>query len=490
MRGRDLEVWTMGRPTLSCILSGFLLAGCGPVRPAADLLVTDASLFDAQAGEVREGMSVAVEGGRIKAVGSREEVGDVRAARVIRAEGRLLTPGLMDAHAHSAYLLATSFNAGGGGLADLDMSPDSIARYRRVFAESYLPWGVTVVRDAGTNEEHLPLQLAWMARDPGAPDFLPSGAALVSHEEGRTPYPGHRVVADPAEAVAVVRRYREAGLGYVKLYWRLREPEFRAALAEGMALGMVPFAHVDFGVMSYDGALDLGLRHFEHLSTLPVQRLGPRAMNDVTLRVINEVLGGDRRGAFFMAVMEAFNQIGEGDEELLALFRRMAEAGASLTPTLHVLARPLGLSFLPPDPIGAFDDTSAWTPRQMERARAGFRVALSYLAALHEAGVPLAVGTDTVDPGPAVLSEILLFHEAGLPMSEVLRIATLGTTEVMERSRDYGSVEAGKRAHFVLFDENPLDDPRGLLGGKTVVKDGVVYEPAAARPLEPHRPEP
>jgi len=478
MERRAVEARTVHGRTLCCILSGFLLAGCGPGRPEADLLVTDASLFDARSGKVTEGMSVVVAGGRIQAVGTRGEVGDVQAARVIRAEGRLLTPGLMDAHAHSAYLLATSFNPGGGGIADLDMDPDSIARYRRVLADAYLPWGVTVVRDAGTNEEHLPLQLAWMSRSPRAPDFLPSGAALVSHEEGRTPYPGHRVVADSAEAVAVVRRYREAGLGYVKLYWRLREPEFRAALAEGLALGMVPFAHVDFGVMSYDGALELGLRHFEHLSTLPVQRLGPRAMNDITLEVINQVLGGDRRGAFFMAVMEAFNQIGEGDAEMMALFRRMAEAGGSLTPTLHVLARPLGLSFLPPDPIGAFDDTSAWTPSQMERARKGFRVALSYLAALHGAGVQLAVGTDTVDPGPAVLSEILLLQEAGLPMSEVLRIATLGTAQVMERSRDYGSVEAGKRAHFVLFDENPLEGPAGLLGGKTVVKDGVVYVPA------------
>ena len=46
----------------------------------------------------------------------------------------------------------------------------------------------------------------------------------------------------------------------------------------------------------------------------------------------------------------------------------------------------------------------------------------------------------------------------------------------MEVSSFLGSIEPGKRAHFVLFDENPLENPEALLGGKTVVKDGVVWQ--------------
>ena len=87
----------------------------------------------------------------------------------------------------------------------------------------------------------------------------------------------------------------------------------------------------------------------------------------------------------------------------------------------------------------------------------------------------LALGTDAVDPGMAALSELLLMHDAGIPMADVLRIGTLGSAEVIELSDIYGTIEPGKRAHLVLFDRSPLDDPRALLGGKTIIKDGVAY---------------
>jgi imidazolonepropionase-like amidohydrolase len=140
------------------------------------------------------------------------------------------------------------------------------------------------------------------------------------------------------------------------------------------------------------------------------------------------------------------------------------------------MAKPLGLTVVDTPPIGEFDDTRDWTDAQLARARRGYEIMASYVAVMHSEGVLLAVGTDTVDPGSAVLSEMILLHEAGIPMAEVLRIATLGGAEVMEISDVLGSVEPGKRAHFVLFDDDPLEKPAALLGGKTVVKDGVVWE--------------
>jgi hypothetical protein len=211
------------------------------------------------------------------------------------------------------------------------------------------------------------------------------------------------------------------------------------------------------------------------VSTLPVEVLGAQAMNAITLRAINQVLEGDRRGAFFMAIMDGFNEIGRDDERMHALIDQLAQSGATLTPTLHVLARPLGLAYIGPDPIGDFDDTSQWTAEQLERARQGFGVALSYVAAMHQAGVTLAVGTDAVEPGKSVLSEMLLLHRAGIPMAEVLQIATLGSAEVIKRSDSYGTVEPGKKAHLVIFDESPLDHPEALLGGKIVIKDGRLF---------------
>lgn len=52
---------------------------------------------------------------------------------------------------------------------------------------------------------------------------------------------------------------------------------------------------------------------------------------------------------------------------------------------------------------------------------AGYRVMASYVKRLHDAGVPLNIGTDMPDPGKAVLSEMLLLHDAGIPMTDVFR---------------------------------------------------------------------
>jgi imidazolonepropionase-like amidohydrolase len=100
----------------------------------------------------------------------------------------------------------------------------------------------------------------------------------------------------------------------------------------------------------------------------------------------------------------------------------------------------------------------------------------SYVAHMHETGVQLAIGTDSANPGAAVLSEMLLLHRTGIPMNEVLKIATYGSARVLVLTGRYGSIEPGKKAHFVIFDQSPLEDPEALLGGKTVIKDGVVWE--------------
>lgn len=62
-------------------------------------------------------------------------------------------------------------------------------------------------------------------------------------------------------------------------------------------------------------------------------------------------------------------------------------------------------------------------------------------------------------------------------MEEVLRIATLNGAEAMGVDADLGSIAVGKRANLVLFDASPLARAPNLLAGKTVIKNGVVWQP-------------
>ena len=456
-------------PLLVCV-------SCAPAPPGvADLVIRDASVFDARTGRVVQHRTVVVRDGLVAVVVPTGDRDASPAERVIEARGRLLTPGFFDVHYHTDDVLADSMNATGGAIARLQMDPASIERYRRAVAALYLPYGVTVIREAGGPDASLPLVRAWMDRVPWAPDVYPSGGALVSFEGAREPYPGHTVVRDPANARRTVRRYHDLGLRHVKLYWRLREPEFQAVLDEAESLGMIPYAHVDNGIVSVDDALGWGLRRFEHAHTLAVSALRPDELADVWQRTQTEILGGDPRGAFFMAVTERFNALGEDDPRMVALIDRLADADAFVTPTLQAVAGPLGLSSFQTPPPTDFADTSGWTDAQRSRAERGYRVLTSYVRQLHESGVTLALGTDTAEPGRSALAEMLLLHDAGIPMADTLRIGTLNSARSLGLDDEYGTVEPGKRADFVLFDESPLVRPEALLGPKTVVKDGVVH---------------
>jgi hypothetical protein len=353
------------------------------------------------------------------------------------------------------------------------MRPDSIAAYHTRWAKAYLPFGVTAVREAGGDERYLELARVWMSSSPSAPDFIPSGGALASYEEGRVPYTGHAIVRDSTDAAAKVRRYYDVGIRDVKLYWRLREPEYVSAFTEAKKLGMHVDTHVDFGVMSIRRALEIGVRHFEHAYTLGVEVLPPETISAIWARTRQE-LGPELPAAFYFGILEHFNELGPNNPRMLALIDEFAKRGATVTPTLHIFAQHIGATPFTTKSLGVFDRSSAWTPAQHSRAARGYDILAGYVRRMSEVGIPLAVGSDWLEPGRVSLSEIVLLQRAGIPAADALAFATLGGAKVIERETDYGAIEPGRKAQLVIFDRNPLDDIEAVLAGKTVIKDGVV----------------
>jgi hypothetical protein len=388
--------------------------------------------------------------------------------RVIDAHGRLLTPGLIDAHLHTFLILPDS----------LVMQPDSIEAYRRVFAQTYLPYGVTTVRDAGSSERWMPMLLKWMQRTPAAPNFYPVGAQIISPDTNHIPVSHQVVVADSAAAVAKVRQYYALGIRNIKLYTWLREPAFGAALHEAQRRGMNVTAHLDLQIVTHDRALDLGLRNFEHIHPFAYQVM-TEAGFDSALAQFPKNLGIHPPPfpptAIYMNVPELWNYLGPANPHILALIQRIKRLDGSVTPTLHVFAQRYGLAYFESAPRDSTENTSVWTAQQRARAIAGYRIMVSYVKRMYDAGIRLNLGTDSHDGGKAALSEMLLLHEVGIPMEGVFRIATLDSAEDIGHGAEYGSIEVGKRADLILFEGNPLTNPTDLLGPKIVIKDGVVW---------------
>lgn len=442
-----------------------------------DLVVTGADLFHPERLAALPGQTIIVDGGIITAVGADDSLGQTRGRTRIDAAGRLLTPGFIDVHHHLSMVLGDSIAPGGGAITHLVMEPDSIAAYRVRWSRQYLPYGVTAVRGAGDAEKNIPLMVAWMKPDPAAPDFYPCGSALISKDEGKVPYEGHVALADPAAAREKVEQYYDLGFRHIKLYWRLRRPEFDAALDEALALDMNVFGHIDYKIVSIEHALDQGLRDFEHAFTLMVDVMDEKDFGPMWAGPWLSKAQKRGTGLYFIYATEVCNTVGMDNPRLAELIERLREAHATVTPTLHVYAQRLGLTYFTTPSQGAFDDMSGLSPDELERARKGYAALARAVKDLFDAGIPLNLGTDTPDPGKAALSELLLLSAAGIPMPYVLRIATLNSARAIDHEDLYGRVAPGKRADFILFEKSPLDEPRNLLSEKTVVKDGVEYVP-------------
>lgn len=68
--------------------------------------------------------------------------------------------------------------------------------------------------------------------------------------------------------------------------------------------------------------------------------------------------------------------------------------------------------------------------------------------------------------------EMQLMHDAGISEERILRYATLNAARAMQLDQEYGSVEPGRWADFVITAENPLHNIRALRQPLAVVKSG------------------
>jgi len=96
--------------------------------------------------------------------------------------------------------------------------------------------------------------------------------------------------------------------------------------------------------------------------------------------------------------------------------------------------------------------------------------------------------------GFGYIRELELLQEAGFHPLEVIQSATLHGAEALGMEDEVGSIEVGKKADFVVVDENPLenlkvlygigalklndetDEPERVGGVRYTIKDGIVYD--------------
>jgi len=100
---------------------------------------------------------------------------------------------------------------------------------------------------------------------------------------------------------------------------------------------------------------------------------------------------------------------------------------------------------------------------------------------LFKEGVVLGAGSDVgmlwMTPGASLHRELELLVETGIPIKDVLQIATKNGAQFVYNSDNIGTIEEGKFADIVVLAANPLEDIRNTRKIVLVIKAGAQFNP-------------
>ncbi|HEX6910952.1 MAG TPA: amidohydrolase family protein [Longimicrobium sp.] len=390
-----------------------------PPRGPGDLAITHARVWTGADGErVLEDATVEVRGGRIVRVHrGAPEAG----LPVLDAGGKTLIPGLVDNHAHYWFPFQ---------------------------GERLVARGVTSVRDPGA-----PISTSMNFKDANrlgvvlGPTIYTAGP-LIDAPQGYHPMVDV-AIEDPAAAPALVQALKEQGVDLLKLYFLLDPDVARAVLAEAERQGLPVTGHIGVRT-SLREAVEAGIEGFSHIRVwrdfLPLE-MQPQG-EDETL---------DREKAPIARMQADWRRIDPDGAEVGDLLRRMAQRGVALDPTLTV--QRVGDRDRARFSLGEFA-TATETYRRMGR----------FVRRAHETGVMLLAGTD----GGSLNDEMEAYVAAGIPVVDVLRSATVNGARWLGREDEFGTIQPGLRADFVLVDGDPLRDIRDARKVSAVIKEGRI----------------
>lgn len=417
---------------LACALSAVNIAAQTTSSPQTAVLFEGARVIvDPRRPPIENG-ALLIDDGRIVKAGKRSEVRAPAGAARVDLTGKTVMPALIDSHVHLGYQKGLSYAAANFTRENLI---DQLNRYAYA--------GVAAVLSLGTDPGELPFKLraeqdfgllggalyltagrGFAAPDagPGSPAMKASAYGITTEEQAR-----QGVREQISRNVAFVKIWVDDRNGTVP---KLSPALYRAIIDEAHMQGTRVIAHVYY----LDDAKDLvraGIDAFAHL-------VRDREMDREVIALIKQ------RNVLVMPNLS------------LAQSRTPAEAPAWLDDSLLQETTPAAVI----DRVRAF---YAHRPGEaVEAARKTYGNMQRSLARLSAAGVRIALGADSgavPDHFHAYTShrELQLMVEAGMKPAQALTAATVTAADFLRLS-DRGTLEAGKRADFIVLDANPLDD--------------------------------
>jgi imidazolonepropionase-like amidohydrolase len=357
--------------------------------------------------------TIVVRGGKIVAVGPGASVTVPAGAERIALTGKHVIPGLVNAHGHVGNTV---------GMEQGKYSADNVLRDLRTYAA----YGVTTVYSLGDDQE-----AGFKARDTQSVPTLDRSRLYVAGPvlAPKTPDEARKQVGEVAAMKADIVKIRvDDNLGSTP---KMAPEIYKAVIDEAHKKNMRVAVHL-FYLEDAKAVLDAGADFIAH------------SVRDV--EVDDAIIGMlKRRDICYCPTLmrEVSTFVYESTPAWFSdpLFLKHADAK-----TLEQLKEPARQAAMK-------------NSRSAQRYKAGLEVANRNLKKLSDAGIKIAMGTDTGPParfqGYFELMELEMMAKAGLTPKQVLASATRDAARC-QKLNDVGTLEANKWADFVVLDADPL----------------------------------
>jgi imidazolonepropionase-like amidohydrolase len=415
--------------------------------PAAGLAYTHARVLDVAKRRWLTDYTVVVVADKITAVGPSKTTTVPKGAEVVDLAGKALVPGLIDMHAHL-----------GGADGVLNIAS-----------------GVTTVRDVGNNPDKLDdLKQRFDAGTAIGPHVVRWGFIEGRGEKAA----GAEVTAETVEeATAAVELYAKRGYEGVKIYNSVKVELVPVIAKLAHAKGMQVTGHIPVHMVAHE-AVTAGYDGVEHINMLFLNFFATKETD--TRDTTRFTLVGDKGATLDLA-----------SKPVRDLFEMLRKRKTVIDPTLAAFEDLF--AGVPGKVTPGLEDTVSRLPVQTQRGAllgglpidgdkrtkylASWERILAMVKALHDAKIPVVLGTDHI-AGVMFHHEMALFARAGIKPGDVLELATLGAARALKLDAKLGSIAKGKRADLVVVDGDPLADIRAIRSVVSTMRGGVVFESA------------
>lgn len=362
---------------------------------------------------VLKNQTVVVSNGLITGIGPTNKIKIPTKAVRINGRGKYLIPGLTDAHVHL---------------------------YSTTEMPLYVANGVTTIFDLNGR----PAFLQWRKRIADGDLFGPTIYTCG---------PTFSTIRTPDAAVNEVERQFNEGYDGIKIYNQVSKEEYPALVSAAKNHNMILVGHIA-RLPGFEATMKAGqsIAHAEeYLYTFFNESTNPSGLkiNLDESRIPEAVSTTRKSGGALIPTLVTYENIIKQAADLDNFLKN---------PDLKYIAKPQ----LEKLQASRNMYKNRFTPEQYPRLRQSLEFQKKLVKALHEAGVPIIAGTDSLGVGTiagfSLHQELQNFVSIGFSPYESLKTATVNSAEFLKSLDKFGTVTVGKRADLLLLNGNPLED--------------------------------